>query len=58
MVSTPYDRLLTYASSNVSDVDSITLAHLLYGRQIMSLPYSYNEDPEDHDQRLCCQMHR
>ena len=41
------NRPLTYVSSDVNDVGPLTPAHLLYGRQMTSLPHSHNEDPED-----------
>ena len=34
------DRPLTYVSPNLDDPEPLTLAHLLYGRRIMTLPYS------------------
>ena len=40
---------LTYVSANVTDVEPLTSAHLLYGRRMMSLPHSNIEDPEDPD---------
>ena len=41
------DRPLMYVSANVTDVEPLTPAHLLYGRRMTSLPYSNIEDPED-----------
>jgi len=38
------DRLLTYMSSDISDPDPLTLAHLIYGRRIVSVPHPI-EDP-------------
>ena len=43
------DRPLTYVSSDVGDIKPLTPARLLYGRRMTSLPYSYDEDPEDPD---------
>ena len=43
------DRPLTYVSANVTDVEPLTPAHLLNGRQMTSLPHSNIEDPENTD---------
>ena len=40
------DQPLTYVSSDVSDLEPITLSHLLQGRRITILPYSKVEDDE------------
>ena len=42
-------RPLTYVSSDVTYVEPLTPAHLLYGRRATSVPHSYDEDPEDPD---------
>ena len=41
------DRPLTYVSADVTDVEPLTLAHLLYGRRMMSSPHSNIQDSED-----------
>ena len=43
------DRPLTYASSDVTDVEPLTPAHLLYGKRMTSLPHSYEDDVENPD---------
>ena len=40
------DCPLTYLSADISDPDPLTPSHLLYGRRIMSLPYTTVEDSE------------
>ena len=44
------DRPLTYVSADVTDIERLTPAHLLYGRRMTTLPHSNVEDPEDPDQ--------
>ena len=41
------NRPLTYETSDVADVEPLTPAHLLYGKRTVSLPHSYDDDPED-----------
>ena len=49
------DRPLTYVSADVTDVEPLTPAQLLYGRRMVSLPHSNIEDPEDPESfRLYC----
>ena len=43
------DRPLTYVSSDVNDIESLTPAHLLYGRRITSLPYPHVDEDEIED---------
>ena len=43
------DHPLTYLSADISDPDPLTPSHLLYGRRIMSLPYTTVEDGEISD---------
>ena len=43
------DRPLTYVSSEVSDVEPLTPAHLICGRRITSLPHSYDDNTDDPD---------
>jgi len=41
------DRPITYASSDVSDPEPLTPAHLLYGHQLVPLPYQSREETDD-----------
>jgi len=43
------DRPLTYTPSEFDEMDPVTLAHLLYGRRITSLPYKsvYDDEVDD-----------
>ena len=43
------DRPLTYVTSEVTDVEPLTPAHLMYGRKITSLPYPLLEGDEIED---------
>lgn len=43
------DRPLTYTSSDINDPDSITPAHLLYGKRIVPLPHSEVQGDEIND---------
>ena len=44
------DRPLTYTSTDLNDPEPLCPSHLLYGRRIVSLPYSLvSEDPKDPD---------
>ena len=43
------DRPITYVSSDVSDPEPLTPAHLLYGRQLVPLPYQSKDDSEIND---------
>ena len=43
------NRPLTYVTSDVANVEPLTPAHLLYGKRTVSLPHSYDDDPEDPD---------
>ena len=43
------DRPLTYVSSDVLDVEPLTLAYLICGRRITSLPHSYDDNTDDPD---------
>ena len=41
------DRPLTYLSSEVTDIEPLTPAHLVYGRRITSLPRPHDDNPDD-----------
>ena len=43
------DRPLTYVSSNISDPEPLTPAHLIYGRRILSVPHPVEYPDEDKD---------
>ena len=43
------DRPLTCLSSEVTDIEPLRPAHLMYGRRLTSLPHPHNENPEDTD---------
>ena len=43
------DRPLTYVSSDIKDAEALTPSHLLYGRQITSLPHPLVESDEVSD---------
>jgi len=43
------DQPITYISSDVSDPEALTPAHLLYGRQLVPLPYQSREKTDDPD---------
>ena len=47
------DRPLTYVSSDTSDPEPLTPAHLLYGRHIISLPYPRMDKDETDDPSYC-----
>ena len=47
------DRPLTYVSSDMSDPEPLTPAHLLYGRRIISLPYPRMDKDESDDPSYC-----
>ena len=47
------DRPLTYVSSDMSDPEPLTPAHLLYGRRIISLPYPRMDKDENDDPSYC-----
>ena len=40
------DRPLTYASSNINDLNPITPSHLLHGRRIVKLPHTSVQEDE------------
>lgn len=40
------DRPLTYVSSEFTDLEALTPAHLIYGRRILSIPHAL-DDPEE-----------
>ena len=43
------DRLLTYVSSDISDPEPLTPAHLIYGRRNQSVPLTLNDLDEPND---------
>lgn len=40
------DRPLTYVSSDIKEAEALNLSHLLYGRQIISVPHPLVESDE------------
>ena len=43
------DRPITYASSDIDDLNPITHSHLLHGRRIVKLPHTDVQEDEIHD---------
>ena len=52
------DRPLTYISADVRDVEPLSLAHLLCGRRITSLPHEHEENVDDPDYMDASTMRR
>ena len=47
------DHPLTYVSSDIDEIDPLTSVHLLYGRQMTTLPHSHEDDQNDPDYNVC-----
>ena len=43
------DWPLTYVSTDISDPEPLTPAHLMYGRRIVSVPHPINDPEENTD---------